>query len=177
MRRRKDRNRKSFREKDYADIPRQLLEHAEDVNMLKSIVTYAKQADVGIEDMSFEIKNEEISAYESMPGNLPEGMVMALRQFAAALKDSSESAELNLKVGEVKTSSMHRGINKAGEEELFPLELSDESDGTRRLMSLAPGIEQVLQQGGVLMVDEIDRELHPLLAEYIISQLDRKSVV
>ena len=170
MRRRKDRNRKSFREKDYADIPRQLLEHAEDVNMLKSIVTYAKQADVGIEDMSFEIKNEEISAYESMPGNLPEGMVMALRQFAAALKDSSESAELNLKVGEVKTSSMHRGINKAGEEELFPLELSDESDGTRRLMSLAPGIEQVLQQGGVLMVDEIDRELHPLLAEYIISQ-------
>ena len=156
--------------KDYADIPQQLLEHAEDVNMLKSIVTYAKQADVGIEDMSFEIKNEEISAYDSMPGNLPEGMVMALKQFAAALRDSSESAELNLKIGEVKTSSMHRGINKAGEEELFPLELSDESDGTRRLMSLAPGIEQVLQQGGVLMVDEIDRELHPLLAEFIISQ-------
>lgn len=156
--------------KDYADIPQQLLEQAEDVNMLKSIVTYAKQADVGIEDMSFEIKNEEISAYDSMPGNLPEGMVMALKQFAAALKDSSDSAELNLKIGEVKTSSMHRGINKAGEEELFPLELSDESDGTRRLMSLAPGIEQVLQQGGVLMVDEIDRELHPLLAEFIISQ-------
>ena len=156
--------------KDYADIPQQLLEHAEDVNMLKSIVTYAKQADVGIEDMSFEIKNEEISAYESMPGNLPEGMVMALKQFAAALKDSSDSAELNLKIGEVKTSSMHRGINKAGEEKLFSLELSDESDGTRRLMSLAPGIEQVLQQGGVLMVDEIDRELHPLLAEFIISQ-------
>lgn len=156
--------------KDYTDIPRQLLEHAEDVNILKSIVTYAKQADVGIEDMSFEIKNEEISAYDSMPGNLPEGMDMALKQFAAALRDSSESAELNLKIGEVKTSSMHRGINKAGEEELFPLELSDESDGTRRLMSLAPGIEQVLQQGGVLMVDEIDRELHPLLVEFIISQ-------
>ena len=42
--------------KDYTDIPRQLLEHAENPNMLKSIVTYAKQADVGIEDMSFEIK-------------------------------------------------------------------------------------------------------------------------
>lgn len=156
--------------KDYTDIPRQLLEHAEDVNMLKSIVTYAKQADVGIEDMSFEIKNEEISAYDSLPGNLPERMVKALKQFAAALKDSSESAELNLKVGEVKTSSMHRGINKAGEEKMFPLELSDESEGTRRLMSLAPGIEQVLQQGGILMVDEIDRELHPLLTEFIISK-------
>lgn len=156
--------------KDYADIPRQLLEHAEDANMLKSIVTYAKQADVGIEEMSFEIKNEEISAYDSLPNNLPEGMVAALKQFAAALKDSSESAEMNLRIGEVKTSSLHRGITKDGQEELFPLELSDESDGTRRLMSLAPGIEKVLQEGGVLLVDEIDRELHPLLAEFIISK-------
>lgn len=166
---------KWFREKvhfskDYADIPRQLLEHAEDSNMLKSIVTYARQADVGIEDMVFEIRNEEISAADSLPDNLPEGMVMALKQFATALKDSSESAEMNLKIGEIKTSSMHRGINKDGKMELYALELADESDGTRRLMSLAPGIEQVLRQGGILMVDEIDRELHPLLAEFIISK-------
>lgn len=156
--------------KDYADIPQQLLEHGEDANMLKSIVTYAKQADVGIEDISFEIKNQEISAQDSLPDNLPQGMVMALKQFAAALKDSSESAEMNLKIGGVKTSSMHRGINHAGKEELFALELADESEGTRRLMSLAPGMEQVLQQGGVLMVDEIDRELHPLLVEFIVSK-------
>ena len=80
--------------KDYTDIPRQLLEHAENPNMLKSIVTYAKQADVGIEDMSFEIKNEEISTSDPLPDNLPEGMIMALKQFSAALKDSSESAEI-----------------------------------------------------------------------------------
>lgn len=156
--------------KDYADIPQQLLEHAEDVNMLKSIVTYVKQADVGIEDMSFEIRNEEISPCDSLPEHLPQGMAIALKQFAAALKDSSESAEMNLKIGEVKTTSMHRGINQAGKEEAFTLELSDESDGTRRLMSLAPGIEQVLQNGGLLMIDEIDRELHPLLVEFIVSK-------
>lgn len=156
--------------KDYADIPRQLLEHAEDANMLKSIVSYAKQADVGIEDMTFEIRNEEISTSDSLPENLPEGMVAALKQFAAALKDSSESAEMNLQIGEVKTSSLHRGITEAGQEKVFLLGLADESEGTRRLMSLAPGIEQVLQQGGILMVDEIDRELHPLLVEFIISK-------
>ena len=77
---------------------------------------------------------------------------------------------MNLKIGEVKTTSMHRGVNKAGEEALFALELSDESEGTRRLMALAVGIEQVLQKGGILLVDEIDRELHPLLAEFIISK-------
>lgn len=156
--------------KDYADIPAQLLEHAEDANMLKSIVSYAKQADVGIEDMMFEIRNEEISTSDSLPEDLPEGMLEALKQFTAALKDSSDSAEMNLKIGEVKTSSLHRGIDQAGQEKLFELELSDESEGTRRLMSLAPGIERVLHQGGVLIVDEIDRELHPLLAEFIISK-------
>ena len=106
--------------KDYTDIPRQLLEHAENPNMLKSIVTYAKQADVGIEDMSFEIKNEEISTSDPLPDNLPEGMIMALKQFSAALKDSSESAEMNLKIGEIKTSSLHHGINKRTTRIIFP---------------------------------------------------------
>lgn len=48
MRRRKDRNRKSFREKDYADIPRQLLEHAEDWRsenfLYASVLTVAQAA-------------------------------------------------------------------------------------------------------------------------------------
>ena len=52
----------------------------------------------------------------------------------------------------------------------YELPFNHESDGTRRLMSLAPGIERVLQKGGILMVDEIDRELHPLLVEFIISK-------
>lgn len=156
--------------KDYADIPQQLLEYSQDANMLKSIVKYAKQADVGIEDMSFEISNEEISIDQPLPDNIPEGVMQALKQFAMALKDSSDSAELNLRIGEIKTSSLHRGINRDGKNELFSLDLADESEGTRRLMSLVPGIEQVLQNGGVLLVDEIDRELHPLLAEFIISK-------
>lgn len=156
--------------KNYTDIPQQLLEHAEDANMLKSIVSYAKQADVGIEDMLFEVRNEELSIQNELPEDLPAGMVQALKQFAAALKDSSDSAEMNLRVGEVKTSSIHRGVTKDGNEELFSLELADESDGTRRLMSLAPCMEQVLQKGGVLVVDEIDRELHPLLVEFVIAK-------
>ena len=59
--------------KDYGDIPKQLLEYAEDSNMLSAIVSYAKQADVGIEDMTFEVGNEELSQSELYTGNLPEG--------------------------------------------------------------------------------------------------------
>ena len=120
--------------------------------------------------MTFEVSNEELSQSELYTGNLPEGIIRALREFAAALKDSSDTAEMNLRVGELKTSSMHRGVGKDGMAEMFSLELADESDGTRRLMALAPGIERVLSKGGVFLVDELDRELHPLLAEFVISK-------
>ena len=53
---------------------------------------------------------------------------------------------------------------------LYSLELADESDGTRRLMSLAPDMEQVLSRGGVLLVDELEKEMHPMLVEYIVAK-------
>lgn len=156
--------------KDYVDIPRQLLEYAEDPNMLQAIVAYAKEADVGIEDMTFEFSDKEVKQLEPMPGNLPETLKSALQDFMAALRDSSDSAEIKLKVGELKAASMHRGISQNGTGKLYALDLADESDGTRRLMALAPGVERVLKTGGVLLVDELDRDLHPLLAEYVVSK-------
>lgn len=103
--------------------------------MLQAIVSYAKQADVGIEDMTFEVSNEELSQSKLLFENIPEGILRALKEFAAALKDSSDIAEMNLRVGELKTSSLHRGIKKDGRMDMFSLELADESDGTRRLHS------------------------------------------
>ena len=156
--------------KDYVDIPRQLLEYAEDPYMLQAIISYAKQGDVGIEEMSFEISNEEISQLNLLPESMPESLMRALKEFAAALKDSSDDAEIKLRVGELKTSSMHRGIKRDGQAGMFSLELADESDGTRRLMALAPEIERALKHGGIFFIDEIERELHPLLVEFIISR-------
>ena len=42
-------------------------------------------------------------------------------------------------------------------------------------MSLAPAIESALQNGGVLLADEIERELHPVLVNYIISKFQSKN--
>ena len=54
------------------------------------------------------------------------------------------------------------------------MELEDESDGTRKLMSIAPAIESVLGKGGVLLVDELERELHPMLVYFIIAKFQSK---
>jgi len=79
-----------FREKiyfsrDYSDIPRQLLEYSNDSNMLKAISDYAKAADVGIEDMKFEINSKEINEEADLPANIPEEVKAALVQFISVL--------------------------------------------------------------------------------------------
>ncbi len=168
-----------FREKiyfsrDYSDIPYQLLEYSSDSNMLKAISDYAKAADLGIEDMQFEINRKEIEEDISFPDNLPEGIQVALRRFLHALAETSNNLEVRLNMGEVTATSFHSGQNRDGSSRLYSLELADESDGTRKFMSIAPAIESALAEGGILLVDEIEKELHPMLVEYIVAKFQSK---
>ena len=77
-------------------------------------------------------------------------------------------------MSQVKAKSKHKGINAEGESKLYSLELEDESDGTRKLMSIAPAIEAVLNKGGIFLVDELERELHPMLVNYIVAKFQSK---
>lgn len=161
--------------RDYSDIPRQLIEYSEDKNMLKSISDYAKAADLGIQDMQFEINSNEVQAAEFLPGNIPESIKAALVQFMHTLTESSSNGEIHLKMGEVSARTSHQGENRNGQKATYSLELSDESDGTRKLMALAPAIESALRTGGILLVDELERELHPVLLNYIVAKFQSKA--
>ncbi len=48
------------------------------------------------------------------------------------------------------------------------LDLSEESQGTKTLFSMAPPIFKVLSAGGLLLVDELESSLHPLLGLAIV---------
>lgn len=163
-----------FFSRDYTDIPRQLLEYYDDSNMLKAISDYAKTADFGIEEMQFEVENKEIRNDLEFPDDIPEGMRVALTSFIHALSETSNNSESKLKMSQVKAKSKHKGINAEGESKLYSLELEDESDGTRKLMAIAPAIEAVLNKGGILLVDELERELHPMLVNYIVAKFQSK---
>ena len=164
-----------FFSRDYTDIPHQLLEYSEDTNMLNAISNYAKMADLGIKDMKFEIKSTELDESLTFPEEMPEGIKAALTTFMQALSDAPNSSETKLMMGEVDATSFHKGIDSDGTERLYPLKLSDESDGTRKLMAMAPGVERVLACGGVLLVDELEKEMHPMLFELIVSKFQSKT--
>lgn len=163
-----------FFSRDYTDIPKQLLSYSNDKHMLAAISDYAKAADLGIEKMEFEFKDEEIDDLETIT-DMTENMKSALSAFMQTLKENSSSSEISLQKSEVKATSYHKGVNKDGEKVSFALELSDESDGTRKLMSIAPAIESVLNKGGLVLVDELEKELHPMLVNYIVAKFQSKN--
>ena len=163
--------------RDYTDINKNLIEYSEDEEMLQAIVTAARTADVGIQDIKFEIDNKEIdlsASSDDVPENM-RGMVKALQAFSEALRQAGNEAEIQLNAGKLRSTTYHIGTDAEGKSSYYPLTLSDESDGTRRLMTLAPAIERTLANGGVLVVDEIDREMHLMLVEYVVGRYQEKS--
>ena len=164
-----------FFSRDYSDIPQQLIEYSEDKNMLNAISDYAKSADLGIQDVQFEFNSKEIRENEVLPDDIPDDVKAALVQFMHVLSETSSNGEVRLKMGEVTAKASHLGKNRDGQQETYALELSDESDGTRKLMALAPAIESALRTGGLLLVDELERELHPKLVNFILAKFQSKA--
>ena len=50
----------------------------------------------------------------------------------------------------------------------FEFDISEESDGTKIIFSLIPVLRDVFSNKKVLIIDEIDNSLHPLLVQYIV---------
>lgn len=74
-----------------------------------------------------------------------------------ALTENSMNSNVQLKLEKFLRKPVTWGENRDGQQSSYMLELEDESDGTRKLMALAPAIESALRTGGILLVDELER--------------------
>lgn len=62
----------------------------------------------------------------------------------------------------------HEVINDKDEIKVYNLNYFNESSGTRILFSMAPILKSVFERGKIIIIDEIERSLHPSLVEMII---------
>ncbi len=58
--------------------------------------------------------------------------------------------------------------HEGGNGEHVRFDLSEESEGTQRLMNLLPALADLSTSNAVYVVDELDRRLHPLLSRYFV---------
>lgn len=63
--------------------------------------------------------------------------------------------------------AMHKNLNGT----VVPFQISNESDGTRRLIEYMPLLYDIIYKGKIYVVDEIERSLHPIMIKDIIRKI------
>lgn len=65
-------------------------------------------------------------------------------------------------------------FHKTEEGDIFPFNIRQESQGTQNMLNISYPILEALNKGKVLVVDELDNSLHPLLVKHIVSLFNNK---
>lgn len=73
-------------------------------------------------------------------------------------------------------TTTHRIINEDGTTEYFQLFMEQESAGTQHFFTRIGGWLQALENGALLIVDEIEDSLHPLLTKRLIEMVQDKAI-
>ena len=114
----------------------------------------------------------------SRAGDLPEGFVSdpEVQENVLRYISSFDESIIGFEVEEIKKSdeevlgkayvvhTVHR-LEDGGQQSIL---LVNESSGTRKMLSLYGPLKTVLEQGGVMFIDEMNDRLHPLLVRNII---------
>lgn len=126
----------------------------EDPQIRAEVLGFLNAADLSIDGIRLE--HRPFSS-EMLPANISEAMRHELM--------------VNLKGKEFTTLKFQR--RDTATDELIEFEEDEESDGTRALFAFAGPWLDVMQHSRVLVVDELDSSLHPLVVRYLVSLLHR----
>jgi len=124
---------------------------------------YIKIADLGIESI-------ELRSQEQTIDKLPE-------EIAASVMKRAERQKVDeLKIIETTIETKHKQFDESGKcAGLVTFDMKKhESDGTERFLALLGPVIDTIERGTVLVVDELDVKLHPLLVEFIVKLFHSK---
>ena len=126
----------------------------EDVKMKGFILKALIEADLGINDLSASL---EVIPIDESPIPIP------IREQLKAFITDSGGKFVNMDI-----TTIHKVLDEIGNENYVKFDFEEESEGTKRLFSLiGPWIDS-LNNGRVLIVDELDTKLHHLLNVFLI---------
>ncbi len=74
----------------------------------------------------------------------------------------------------IELKTRHKRYKDDGSFEFVEFSRSEESAGTVKFIALAGPILDILTNGGILLVDELDTQLHPLLVQKIVEEFNSK---
>jgi len=134
----------------------------EHVQFKKELVSLIKTADIGIEDVLLDERDIPKSVIEEM--DLPPELK---KQLLAS--DSLKDMSLLTHHKKYDENNNEVGITT------FELD-KEESKGTQKFFKMSAPILNTLREGKVLIIDELDASLHPMLTQHLIKLFHNKNV-
>ncbi len=125
------------------------------------VLKLMKQADINISNVTVETKEAKLQA----AGGLSFDGVVINNQII--------KPPINYQM-EIFTG--HSIKDESGTSRDFSLSLTEESMGSIQLFYFAPFLKRTLENGKVLMIDEIDRSLHPFIVKFLINVFRNKEM-
>ncbi len=123
----------------------------------KRILEFLNAADLSIKDINIERKRFD-------PTDLPSDMPEPIKDIIRKDLDGAEFSEAKfLHIVE-------------GTEEVVTLEADDESVGTKKLFAMAGPWLDVIDNGHVLFVDELNNSMHPLMVRFLIGMINNPQI-
>jgi AAA15 family ATPase/GTPase len=126
----------------------------EDESFRKKIIELVKTADIGINDIQIEEEDMPLDVIAKLP--FPEDMK------AKIIADKGWKS--------ISSHTIHQKFDGAGQSVgnvVFELN-EDESKGTKKFFAMSAPILDTLQNGKILIIDELDASLHPILTQHLI---------
>ena len=128
----------------------QFYENDEKSELKQFALSLFRQADINISDFQIEITNL---------GETQE--TMGITNFQGKAISQSHLKAVTIRTGhQVKCSD--------GSKQNFYLDLREESQGTNQLFWIAPILKEVIGKGKTMVIDELDRSLHPFLVKFLV---------
>jgi len=131
---------------------------------------FLNEASTGIDGLRVQTKEIPRAKVSTVPSEVWEKLFEDLSEDDVAVLPGPDGAELFVD-GSKKDLIKIRQIaalhgTKQGESALLPLH--EESDGSQRLLNLLPALYKLKSDGGVFVIDELERSMHPILARKFI---------
>ena len=80
------------------------------------------------------------------------------------------------KISSLKIETYHEIIDENKNKKIYTLNMDDESSGTKILFVLAPFLKKAFESTKIIVVDELEKSLHPTLVEYLIRIFNNKKI-
>jgi AAA15 family ATPase/GTPase len=139
-----------------------ILDDSNNTNFQNQIAKLLSEADTGIADLKMESTPETLNS--SLTHFIQQEMEN--RGINITMKDITD-------VGKLDVITIHK-MNDSEQEVEF--DIDDESDGTQRLFEIAGLWLYVLEYGEVILIDELDRSLHPVLSKALIKMFNNPEI-